>query len=115
MTVDRNVVYDYVAAIGGCSEEWGDRPVRNVRYRQNHWDDAVPDWLERREFPGAWVPADPDNPEEGCGEPHDLRFAGNTLLDPGNPGDACAADATCAAILAYAGPRPPYRRALGLR
>jgi hypothetical protein len=113
-TVDRNAVYDYVAAIGGCSEEWGNRPVQNVRYRQNHWDDAVPDWLQRREFPGAWVPADPANPEEGCGEPHNLHFAGNTLLDPGNPGRACAADATCAAIVANAGPRPPYRRTLDL-
>lgn len=114
VTVDRNAVYDYAAAIGGCSEEWGDRPVRNVRYRRNHWDDAVPDWLERREYPGAWVPADPENPEEGCGDPHDLQFAGNKLLDPANPGRACAADPTCAAILAGAGPRPPYRRALGL-
>jgi hypothetical protein len=113
-TVDRNVVYDYVAAIGGCSEEWGDRPVRNVRYRQNHWDDAVPEWLERREYPGAWVPADPDNPEEGCGDPHDLEFAGNTLLDPGNPGRACAAHPTCAATVANAGPRQSYRRMLGL-
>jgi hypothetical protein len=114
VTVDRNAVYDYVAAIGGCSEEWGDRPVRNVRYRGNAWDDAVPDWLERREYPGAWVPADPDNPEEGCGDPHDLQFARNTLLDPADPGRACAADVACAAILAGAGPRPHYRRALGL-
>jgi hypothetical protein len=114
VTVDRNVVYDYVAAIGGCSEEWGDRPVRNVRYRQNHWDDAVPEWLERRDFPGAWVPADPDNPEEGCGEPHELSFTGNTLLDPAGPGRACAADPACAAIVAGAGPREPYRRMLGL-
>jgi hypothetical protein len=114
VTVDRNAVYDYVAAIGGCSEEWGDRPVQNVRYRQNHWDDAVPEWLQRREYPGAWVPADPENPEDGCGEPHNLRFAANTLLDPANPGRACAADRACAAIVADAGPRLPYRRTLGL-
>jgi hypothetical protein len=113
-TVDRNAVYDYVAAIGGCSEEWGNRPVQNVRYRHNHWDDAVPYWLQRREYPGAWVPADPDNPEEGCGDPHNLQFAGNTLLDPAGPGRACAADHACAAIVADAGPRPPYRRTLGL-
>jgi hypothetical protein len=114
VTVDRNAVYDYVAAIGGCSEEWGDRPVQNVRYRQNHWDDAVPEWVPRRHYPGAWVPADPENPEEGCGDPHKLQFAGNTLLDPANPGRACAADRTCAAIVANAGPRSPYRRTLGL-
>ncbi|GLH95425.1 right-handed parallel beta-helix repeat-containing protein [Phytohabitans aurantiacus] len=113
-TVDRNAVYDYVAAIGGCSEEWGDRPVRNVRYRDNHWDDAVPDWVPRREYPGAWVPANPDNPEEGCGDPHDLQFGRNTLLDPENPARACAADPACVAILASAGPRPHYRRTLGL-
>jgi len=113
-TVDRNAVYRYVASIGGCSEEWGNRPVQNVRFRGNYWDDAVPDWVPRREFPGAWVPANPDSPEDGCGEPHDLHFAGNTLLDPGRPGSACAADAACAAIVADAGPRPPYRRTLGL-
>jgi hypothetical protein len=106
VTVDRNAVYHYVASIGGCSEEWGGRPVQNVRYRANHWDDAVPEWLERRDFPGAWVPADEENPELGCGEPHNLQFAGNTLLDPKNPDHACAADPGCAAILAGAGPRP---------
>lgn len=114
-TVAGNAVFDYVAAIGGCSEEWGDRPVRNVRYRGNFWDDAVPSWLERRDFPGAWPPADPENPDEGCGDPHDLEFTGNTLLPPRNPGAACAADADCAAVLAKAGPMPTYRQRLGLR
>jgi hypothetical protein len=115
VTVDGNAVYDYVAAVGGCSEEWGDRPVRDVRYRGNFWDDALPDWLERREFPGAWPPADEQNPEEGCGDPHDLEFTGNTLLPARDPGPACEADAGCAAVLAQAGPRPLYRGRLGLR
>ena len=114
-TVDGNAVYDYVAAIGGCSEEWGDRPVRHVRYRGNFWDDAVPSWLERRDFPGAWPPADEAHPDEGCGDPHDLEFTGNTLLPPRDPGQACAADARCAAVLASAGPLPRYRQRLGLR
>ncbi|MCX5329809.1 right-handed parallel beta-helix repeat-containing protein [Streptomyces sp. NBC_00140] len=114
-TVDGNAVYDYVAAIGGCSEEWGDRPVRNVRYRGNFWDDAVPSWLERRDFPGAWPPADTEHPDEGCGDPHDLEFTGNTLLPPRDPGRACAADAGCAAVLANAGPLPQYRQRLGMR
>ncbi|MFC8364869.1 right-handed parallel beta-helix repeat-containing protein [Streptomyces griseorubiginosus] len=41
----------------GCGEEWGDRPVQNVRYRGNFWDDAVPAWVARRGYPGAWPPA----------------------------------------------------------
>ncbi|MFF3942457.1 hypothetical protein [Streptomyces phaeofaciens] len=81
-----NAVYDYVAAVGGCSEEWGDRPVRDVRCRGNFWDDALPGRLERREFPGAWPPADEQHPEEGCGDPHDLEFTGNTLLPAHEPG-----------------------------
>ncbi|TMQ98463.1 right-handed parallel beta-helix repeat-containing protein [Actinomadura soli] len=112
MTVDRNVVYDYVASIGGCSEEWGDRPVRNVRFRGNFWDDAVPGWLERKEYPGAWPPADEQNPEEGCGEPRELQFAGNTKLSPANPGQACADHPGCAAIVRKAGLLPSYRHLL---
>ncbi|KAB2350406.1 right-handed parallel beta-helix repeat-containing protein [Actinomadura rudentiformis] len=112
MTVDRNVVHDYVASIGGCSEEWGNRPVQNVRYRGNFWDDAVPEWLKRREFPGAWPPADEQNPEQGCGDPHKLEFAGNTLLPAANPGQACAGNPGCAAIVRNAGLLPPYRHLL---
>ncbi|MFD5594032.1 right-handed parallel beta-helix repeat-containing protein [Streptomyces griseorubiginosus] len=114
VSVDRNTVYDYVASIGGCSEEWGDRPVQNVRYRGNFWDDAVPEWVARREFPGAWPPADAQHPEEGCGEPHHLAFTGNTLLAPRHPGRACAANAACAAVLENSGPLPSYRRGLGM-
>ncbi|WP_078947663.1 right-handed parallel beta-helix repeat-containing protein [Streptomyces griseus] len=114
VTVDRNAVYDYVASIGGCSEEWGGRPVRHVRYRGNFWDDAVPEWLERRAFPGAWPPADRQNPDEGCGDPHDLEFTANTLLPPRHPGRTCATTPTCAAILSNAGPLPPYRRHPGM-
>ncbi|MDH6605077.1 hypothetical protein M2164_000712 [Streptomyces sp. SAI-208] len=113
-TVDGNAVYDYVASIGGCSEEWGDRPVQNVRYRGNFWDDAVPAWVTRRDYPGAWPPANKENPEEGCGDPHRLTFAGNTLLPPHAPGPACAAHTGCAAILTNAGPLPSYRQRWGM-
>ncbi|TDD32278.1 right-handed parallel beta-helix repeat-containing protein [Actinomadura sp. KC06] len=112
MTVDRNVVYGYVASIGGCSEEWGGRPVQNVRFRGNFWDDAVPGWLERKEYPGAWPPADEQNPEEGCGEPRELQFANNTKLNPANPGQACAGSLACAAIVRKAGLLPSYRHLL---
>ncbi|WP_118082197.1 right-handed parallel beta-helix repeat-containing protein [Streptomyces sp. CC0208] len=114
VTVEGNTVYDYVASIGGCSEEWGNRPVQNVRYRGNFWDDTVPEWVERRTFPGAWPPANAQNPEEGCGEPHRLSFTDNTLLSPRNPGQACASDTACAAVLANAGPLPSYRQRLGM-
>ncbi|GAA2635685.1 hypothetical protein SMC26_34615 [Actinomadura fulvescens] len=107
--MDRNVVYDYVASIGGCSEEWGNRPVQNVRYRANFWDDAVPEWLKRRDHPGAWPPADQHNPEEGCGEPRKLEFANNTRL---NPGQACSGNPACTAIVRNAGLLPPYRHLL---
>jgi hypothetical protein len=108
VTVRDNVVYRYVASIGGCSEEWGDRPVSHVRYRGNHWDDVMPDWLPRRPYPGAW-PAAPD-----CGDPHSLEFTGNTRLPAAHPDRACAARPRCAAVLAAAGPLPAYRRPLGL-
>ncbi|MFF4896577.1 right-handed parallel beta-helix repeat-containing protein [Streptomyces sp. NPDC001068] len=106
VTVRDNVVHDYVASIGGCSENWGNRPVRNIRYIDNHWDDKVPAWLPRRPYPGAWPPA-PD-----CGDPQHLHFTDNTLLTPSHP---CASDPTCATITTTAGPRPPYRALLGLR
>ncbi|MFG2964829.1 hypothetical protein ACGFZS_16285 [Streptomyces sp. NPDC048288] len=34
---------------------------------------------------------------------------------PPDPGHPCAAHPTCTTITSTAGPRPPYRRALGLR
>ncbi|WP_369170816.1 right-handed parallel beta-helix repeat-containing protein [Streptomyces sp. R28] len=105
MTVRHNAVYNYRASIGGCSEEWGDRPVRNVRYQGNFWDDAVPEWLPRRSYPGAWPPA-PD-----CGDPHGLGFKANTRL---TPAAECAARPACAAILDRAGPKASYQRRLGL-
>ncbi|TLS48181.1 right-handed parallel beta-helix repeat-containing protein [Streptomyces montanus] len=114
VTVDGNTVYDYVAAVGGCSEEWGNRPVQNVRYRGNFWDDAVPDWLEPRDYPGAWPPADKENEEDGCGDPHRLEFTGNSLLPSTHPGHACAGAPACAAVLANSGPLPSYRRHLGM-
>ncbi|MEU9407702.1 right-handed parallel beta-helix repeat-containing protein [Streptomyces sp. NPDC048281] len=106
ITVRDNVVHDYVASIGGCSENWGNRPVRNIRYTGNYWDDKVPAWLARRPYPGAWPPA-PD-----CGDPHHLHFTSNTLLTPTTP---CTTHPTCTTITSTAGPRPPYRRVLGLR
>ncbi|MGW4914107.1 right-handed parallel beta-helix repeat-containing protein [Streptomyces sp. NPDC004270] len=106
ITVRDNVVHDYVASIGGCSENWGNRPVRNIRYLNNYWDDKVPTWLPRRPYPGAWPPA-PD-----CGDPQHLHFTHNTLLTPTH---TCASLPTCTTITATAGPRPPYRRTLGLR
>ncbi|WP_433461804.1 right-handed parallel beta-helix repeat-containing protein [Spirillospora sp. CA-128828] len=112
VTFDRNVVYDYVASIGGCSEEWGKRPVQNVRYRENFWDDAVPEWLKRKDYPGAWPPADEQNPEEGCGEPRRLQFAANTKLPPADPGQACSSNPECAAIVRKAGLLPSYRHLL---
>ncbi|MGY5115398.1 right-handed parallel beta-helix repeat-containing protein [Streptomyces sp. 900105755] len=105
VTVRDNVVHDYVASIGGCSENWGNRPVRNIRYTGNYWDDKVPTWLARRPYPGAWPPA-PD-----CGDPQHLHFTSNTLLTRANP---CPTHPTCTAITAAAGPRPPYRSRLGL-
>ncbi|MFF7258752.1 right-handed parallel beta-helix repeat-containing protein [Streptomyces sp. NPDC008159] len=100
MTVRHNAVYDYRASIGGCSEEWGNRPVRHVRYHGNFWDDAVPDWLPRRPYPGGWPPA-PD-----CGDPHDLEFRANTLLPRAHPAPTCTATPACATILDRSGPRP---------
>ncbi|MFI5549138.1 hypothetical protein [Streptomyces sp. NPDC051738] len=108
MTVRDNAVHSYRASIGGCSEEWGDRLVRNIRYDGNFWDDAVPDWLPRRDHPGGWPPA-PD-----CGDPHDLEFTGNTPLTPADPAADCAARPECAAIVDRAGPGASYRSGLGL-
>jgi hypothetical protein len=112
LTVVHNAVYNYVASIGGCSEEWGNRPVQNIRYVGNYWDDAVPDWVPRRSYPGAWVPADTQHPEDGCGNPHDLHFAGNSLLEPASPAQACASNPGCALILRFAGPGPAEQRLL---
>ncbi|TDD86716.1 right-handed parallel beta-helix repeat-containing protein [Actinomadura rubrisoli] len=104
--VTGNAVYRYVASIGGCSEA-PERPVSDVRYSGNFWDDAVPSWLKRREYPGAWPPASDD-----CGDPRRLAFRRNTRLDPGDPEGACAARPACEAIVAGAGPRPAFRRLL---
>ncbi|WP_207400962.1 right-handed parallel beta-helix repeat-containing protein [Actinomadura roseirufa] len=110
VSVDRNAAYNYVASIGGCSEVKDGRPIQNVRYRENFWDDAVPPFVKRRDYPGAWPPA-----EDDCGDPAKLEFTRNTLLNPANPAQACTANPTCAAILTNTGPRPPFRSLLGLR
>ncbi|MFE5816100.1 right-handed parallel beta-helix repeat-containing protein [Streptomyces sp. NPDC056479] len=109
ITVRDNAVHGYRASIGGCSEDWGDRPVKNVRFHGNFWDDTVPDWLPRRDHPGGWPPA-PD-----CGDPRNLEFKGNALLTAADPAADCAARAGCAAIVDRAGPGESYRRGLGLR
>ncbi|GHH04841.1 right-handed parallel beta-helix repeat-containing protein [Streptomyces lanatus] len=109
ITVRDNAVHDYRASIGGCSEDWGDRPVRDVRFHGNFWDDTVPDWLPRRDYPGGWPPA-PD-----CGDPKNLEFKDNTLLRPADPAMDCAARVACAAIVDRAGPGESYRRGLGLK
>jgi hypothetical protein len=109
ITVRDNAVHSYRASIGGCSENWGDRPVQNVRFHGNFWDDTVPDWLPRRSYPGGWPPA-PD-----CGDPKNLRFTANTLLNPAHPAAACAARPACAAIVDRAGPGASYQRRLGVK
>lgn len=108
ISVRGNAVHGYRASIGGCSEDWGDRPVRDVRFHGNFWDDTVPDWLPRRAYPGGWPPA-PD-----CGDPKNLEFGGNTLLTPADPGADCAARPACAAVVDRAGPGEAYRRSPGL-
>ncbi len=102
-TVLDNAVFGYPASIGGC-DELPDRPVSNIRYTGNFWDDALPEYLERRPIPGAWP----------CGDPHDVTFEENTRLPTEDPAQACAANAACAAILDNAGPRAPYREPFGL-
>ncbi|MGF0174614.1 right-handed parallel beta-helix repeat-containing protein [Streptomyces sp. Marseille-Q5077] len=109
ITVRDNAVHSYRASIGGCSEDWGNRPVQNVRFHGNFWDDTVPDWLPRRSYPGGWPPA-PD-----CGDPKNLEFRHNTVLTPDDPASDCAARPACAAIVERAGPGEPYRRSAGLQ
>ncbi|MER6082495.1 hypothetical protein [Streptomyces sp. NPDC001833] len=65
----------------------------------------VPELRHEGPYPGAWPPA-PD-----CGDPQHLHFTSNTLLTPTAP---CPAHPACTTITATAGPRPPYRRGLGL-
>lgn len=103
VTVRGNVSHGYLAAIGGCDEP--ERPVDHVRYLRNFWDDAVPEWVERRDFAGAWP----------CQDPHNLTFERNTLLAPEDPAQACDADPACAAIVARAGLEPQYRGLLRTR
>ncbi|MGA4838420.1 hypothetical protein [Streptomyces sp. G45] len=102
VTARDNVVHSYLASLGGCDEPG--RPVRHLRYAGNFWDDAVPDGIARRPYPGAWPTA-----ADGCGDPKDLTFTGDTRLDPAAPARACAALPACADIVDRAGPRPRRR------
>jgi hypothetical protein len=97
MTVKSNVVYRYIGSIGGCSEAPQGRPVDHVRYQGNFWDDAVPDSVKRRSYPGVWPPASDD-----CGDPRNLAFNGNTRLNDKHPDLHCLSLPACAAILANA-------------
>jgi hypothetical protein len=78
ITVAGNVMYASGEVAGGVA------PVR-LRFAGNFWDDGEPSW---------WPPSDR------------LEFRGNTLLPRDGARAACAANPTCAAILAGAGRRP---------
>ncbi|MFD0689148.1 right-handed parallel beta-helix repeat-containing protein [Actinomadura fibrosa] len=109
VTVRGNVIYRYRGSIGGCSETAQGRPVRNVRYQANFWDDTVPDDVKRRPYPGTWPSAADD-----CGDPENLTFTGNTRLSPGHPDQACLTIPACASIITISGPHQPFRNRLRL-
>jgi hypothetical protein len=93
ITVRGNVIYDYLASIGGCDEQGA--PVDQVRFEGNFWDGAVPAWVDRLHIPGGWP----------CGAPHHVSFQKNTALPASDPERVCQAETACAAILADAGRR----------
>lgn len=94
LTVKNNVVYRYIGSIGGCSEAPQGRPIDHVTYQGNFWDDTVPDSVKRRSYPGVWPPA-----SDECGDPRNLVFKGNTLLNAKHPDLHCLSLPACAAIL----------------
>lgn len=100
-----NVVYDHLAAFGGCSYADFDAPVANVRYVGNFWDAATPEQeylIGTGRYPGAWF----------CGDPVDMRYRDNTELGHTDPAGACALNVACAAIVARAGITPAWQRLL---
>ncbi|WP_262699601.1 MULTISPECIES: right-handed parallel beta-helix repeat-containing protein [Streptomyces] len=95
VTVRDNVVHSYLASVGGCDEPG--RPVRNIRYLDNFWDDTVPTGIVRRPYPGAWP-----STADGCGDPKNLTFTDNTLLPPTDSAHACATIRSCATVVTNA-------------
>jgi len=80
VTLERNVLYGSDNAVAGV------QPGR-IRIADNYWDDRKPFWWPK------------DTSTDG------IALVGNTLLPRANSAAACRGDATCAAILATAGPR----------
>lgn len=80
VTLERNVVYGNANAVSGVEP-------RRIMVTGNYWDDAAPYWWPE------------DTSTRG------VTLAGNTLLPRADPLAACRADASCAEILASAGPR----------
>lgn len=101
VTVADNATYDNLAAIGGCDES-PRRPVDRIRFTGNFWDDAVPEGIDRMDFPGAWP----------CGQPHHVSFAGNTTLSQAASARACRSNLDCVTILKRAGLSDEYRELL---
>ena len=80
VTLERNVLYGSDDAVSGVQP-------RRIRIANNYWDDSKPLWWPK------------DTPTDG------IALVGNTLLPRADPAAACRGDATCADILAAAGPR----------
>jgi hypothetical protein len=85
--------YDYVAAIGGCGEEAATARSRTSA-TANHGDDAVHEWLERREFPGGSGPPTRTTPEEGAASIR--RAPSRTISSISDPPTAAASSASLA-------------------
>ncbi len=81
VTLRGNVLFGSENAVSGVE------PGR-INIADNYWDDDEPYWWPE------------DTPADG------VTLSGNTLLPAADPVSACRADATCADILANAGPRP---------
>ena len=80
VTLERNVLYGSDNAVAGVQP-------RRIRIADNYWDDHKPFWWPK------------DTPTKG------ITLVGNMLLPRANPAAVCRGDATCASILATAGPR----------
>jgi len=80
-----NVVYRNDRTVGGCSAP----TISHLLFEGNFWDDGEPLWA--------------------CGPIEDVSFVNNTVLPEAEFEQACASNATCAAIVADAGLEPAYR------